>query len=656
MGGAEKGEEKKADEVDAVELVADVGVLKQVLDGRWMTVRDRARAFDLDEYDPPAYELSTEEHRARVLLRLKELAASGLPQIGFPEASGGQNDVGGGMVAIEMMGYRDLSLMVKAGVQWGLFGGAITALGTEQHHARYLRPAIDLELLGCFAMTESGHGSDVQALRTTATYLPDTQEFEVDTLDPTARKEYIGNAARDGRLAVVFAQLITAQGEHGVHALMVPIRDELGQPTPGVTIADAGRKAGLNGVDNGRLSFDHVRVPRTALLDRYGHVAADGSYTSPIDSPNRRFFTMLGTLVRGRVSVAGAALSATKLAQTIAVRRALQRRQFDRPGGEGEVVLLDYQSHQRRLLPDLATTYALNFAQEELTGTLHDLWTADGERDEHAQRELEARAAGLKAIATWHATGTIQACREACGGAGYMAENVLPQLKADTDVFTTFEGDNTVLLQLVGKGLLTGYRQEFEDLDTIGTVRFVAENAVGVAIERTAARNVIQRLTAGRRAGDGHLRDRAWHLTMLEDREKHLVETLAARLRVRSKQLDDPFRVFNTTQAHLLTAARAHVDRTVLEAFLAAIDRCPDPETTALLDKLCDLYVLSLLERDRGWYLEHNRMTDRRAKDITRAVDELCFALRPHVATLVDAFAIPGEWITAPIAQGDSIS
>lgn len=650
------GDEAKKVADEAVDAKADVAVLKEVLDGRWIEVRDAARAFELVEYDPPAYELSTEEHRARVLDRLKELAASGIPQIGFPTSSGGQNDIGGGMIAIEMMGYRDLSLMVKAGVQWGLFAGAITALGTEKHHAEHLRPAIDLELLGSFAMTESGHGSDVQALRTTATYLPESEEFEVHTPDPAARKEYIGNAARDGRLAVVFAQLITPGGEHGVHALLVPIRDELGQPKPGVTIADAGRKAGLNGVDNGRLSFDHVRVPRSALLDRYGHVDADGSYSSPIESPNRRFFTMLGTLVRGRVSVAGAALSATKLAQTIAIRRGLRRRQFDRAGGEGEVTLLDYQSHQRRLLPDLAATYALNFAQEELARTLHDLWTAEGERDEHAQRELEARAAGLKAVATWHATSTIQACREACGGAGYMAENVLPQLKADTDVFTTFEGDNTVLLQLVGKGLLTGYRQEFEDLDTIGTVRFVAENVVGVAIERTAARNVIQRLTAGRRDGDAHLRDRAWHLTMLEDREKHLVETLAARLRVRSKQLDDPFRVFNTTQSHLLTAAQAHVERTVLEAFLAGIDRCPDPGTTALLDKLCDLYVLSLLERDRGWYLEHNRITDRRAKDITRTVDELCFELRPHAGDLVDAFAIPDEWITAPIARDDSIS
>ena len=67
-----------------------------------------------------------------------------------------------------------------------------------------------------------------------------------------------------------------------MHALLVPIRDEQGSPAPGVTIEDCGAKAGLAGVDNGRLGFDQVRVPREALLDRYATVAADGTYASPI--------------------------------------------------------------------------------------------------------------------------------------------------------------------------------------------------------------------------------------------------------------------------------------------------------------------------------------------------------------------------------------
>ncbi len=83
-----------------------------------------------------------------------------------------------------------------------------------------------------------------------------------------------------------------------------------------------------------------------------------------------------------------------------------------------------------------------------------------GEVDPQEQRELEGRAAGLKVANTWHAARAIQEAREACGGAGYMAENRLTALRADVDVFTTFEGDNHVLTQLVAKELLTAYADE----------------------------------------------------------------------------------------------------------------------------------------------------------------------------------------------------
>ena len=136
-------------------------------------------------------------------------------------------------------------------------------------------------------MTETGHGSNVQALRTTATYDAETQEFVIHTPDDDARKDYIGNAARDGRMAVVFAQLIAGGEERGVHALLVPIRDEHGDPCPGVRLEDCGAKLGLNGVDNGRIWFDHVRVPRENLLDRYAQVARGRHLLQPDREPHQ---------------------------------------------------------------------------------------------------------------------------------------------------------------------------------------------------------------------------------------------------------------------------------------------------------------------------------------------------------------------------------
>src|SRR5207248_2973517 len=118
-------------------------------------------------------------------------------------------DMGGALTAFETIALVDLSLLVKVGVQYGLFGGVIRRLGTERHHQRYLRAAMTMELPGCFAMTETGHGSDVQSIRTTATYDASREAFVIHTPDDDARKDYIGNAARDGRMAAVFAQLIT---------------------------------------------------------------------------------------------------------------------------------------------------------------------------------------------------------------------------------------------------------------------------------------------------------------------------------------------------------------------------------------------------------------------------------------------------------------
>ncbi|HEV7908365.1 MAG TPA: acyl-CoA dehydrogenase [Pseudonocardiaceae bacterium] len=629
----------------STQTAPDVEALRDLLDGRWAEVRRNARE-QLGKLTPErVQDLDREEHRALVFDHLRALADSGHPLVAFPQEYGGDGDVGGSVVAFEVLGFGDLSLMVKAGVQWGLFGGAVQALGTKQHHDRYLPAIMSLELPGCFAMTETGHGSDVQHLRTTATYDPATQEFVIHTPDADARKDYIGNAARDGRTAAVFAQLITDGEEHGVHALLVPIRDADGNPVPGVRIEDCGHKAGLNGVDNGRLTFDRVRVPREALLNRYGSVAADGTYSSPIEGVGRRFFTMLGTLVRGRISVAGGAGSATKKALALAIRYGETRRQFARPGSDDEVVVLDYLAHQRRLLPALATTYALHFAQEELVATLHEVQQA-GEVDDRRQRELESRAAGIKAISTWHATQTIQTCREACGGAGYLAENLLPQLKADTDVFTTFEGDNTVLLQLVAKGLLTSYRDHVGDLDALAMVRFVADQFVGVVIERTAARSIIDRLVTS--SADGPL-ERGWQVKLFEDRETHVLEGLARRLRRAGSGDHDPFEIFNNAQDHVLRAARVHIDRVVLEAFVAAIDRCEHPATAELLNRTCDLYALSNIEADRAWFMEHGRLTPARSKAITQHVNELCRELRPHARTLVDAFAIPESWLVAPI-------
>ncbi|MEH3033207.1 MAG: acyl-CoA dehydrogenase family protein [Aeromicrobium erythreum] len=623
------------------------------LDGKWRHVREQSRvelaSMDL-AYD---HDLGLDDARERTFAQLKELVPTGIPAAGFRTEHGGGGDPGMAVTGIEMLAQFDLSLMVKAGVQWGLFGGAVENLGTARH-LELIPQIINLDLVGCFAMTETGHGSNVQQIETTATYDPGTQEFVIETPTRSARKDYIGNAAKHATIAAVFAQLITRGENHGVHCFLVPLRDEHGEDLPGVTTSDDGHKGGLGGVDNGRLEFHDVRIPRENLLNKYGQVDEGGAYSSPIDNVNRRFFTMLGTLVRGRVSVGGSASATAEVALSIAGRYALKRRQFGPAPGQ-EVLLADYRMHQRRLLPLIARSYAYRFAQNQLVARMHRLQTTD-EPDPQMARELEGRAAGLKAAQTWHASRAIQESREMCGGAGYLAENRLTTLRGDVDVFTTFEGDNHVLFQLVAKELLTAYASEVGGLDPVGMVKFVAGTVTDTVRERTAASQLIQRLIDARpgRDDDHDLLDRGTQLSLFEDREQHVIETAARRLQRAAKaDADEAFRIFNNAQDHVIRCGRVHVDRIVLEAFTAGIARCDDEEAADLLREVCTLYALSVIEDDLAWFQGHNRLSDQRAKTVTTLVNDQLEKLRPHLLTLVEGFGVPESSLGAQILLDD---
>jgi acyl-CoA oxidase len=627
--------------------------LGRLLEGRYADLRGRIlEVLGEPEFAPPIA-LATDEYRERVRGWMQRIADEGLTAPGFPVEFGGEGDPGANIAGFETIAYGDLSLLVKFGVQFGLWGGAIQQLGTRVHHERYLKPTAKLELIGCFAMTETGHGSNVQQLGTTATYDADAGEFVVDTPTDEARKDYIGNAACHAEMAAVFAQLIVAGESHGVHVLVVPIRDEKGNVHEGVRIEDCGEKMGLNGVDNGRIWFDQVRVPRDALLGRYGGVNEHGAYESPIENANKRFFTMLGALIQGRVCISGASISAAKTALTIAVRYGLRRVQFG-PPDEPEVALLDYRTHQRRLMPLLAKTYALHFAQAELLEKFHERHTA-GEPSEREQRRLESLAAAMKAASSWHATETIQTARECCGGAGYMSVNRFAALKADTDVFTTFEGDNTVLMMLVARGLLTDYRDQFGELNPRELVMYVAEQAVETIVERLSARKIAQVIAdvVPGRDETGDLLERENQLELFHWREGHITASVAQRFKRGLDEDYDPFEVFRAVQNHAVAAARAHTERVVLEAFARAVDACEEGPVKDALGRLCDLYALHQIELDRGYLQEHGRLTGPRCKAVTREVNRLCDEVRGDGAALVDAFGIPDQVLRAPIGLRD---
>lgn len=562
------------------------------------------------------------------------LADEGLGAIAFPKSCNGGDDMHRYFSVMETLSFHDLSLVIKFGVQFGLWGMSVYLLGTEKHHKKYLADVGSLELPGCFAMTETGHGSNVRQLETTATYNHEKGIFTIHTPSEQARKSYIGNAAVHGQAATVFAKLVIDGKDHGVCAFVVPLRDKKGNHIKGVSTEDCGKKMGLNGIDNGRIWFDQVEIPKDNLLDKFVQIDDKGGFQSSIENDGRRFFTMLGTLVGGRIGIPKSALSATKSGLTIAIRYATMRRQFGAKG-KTETLIMDYQSHQRRLMPLLAKSYALHFS-------LNNLARKYANRNEDDMRELEALAAGLKSYGTWNATRTLQQCREACGGKGFLSENRIAILKNDSDIYTTFEGDNTVLMQLVAKGRLSEFKEQYGDIDFLDIVDIIVNEA---KINLTELNPVTVRNT-----NEDHLLDLDFILDAFTYRENSILKSSAKRVRAYLKSGMNSFDAFNNCQHHLINVGFSYTERIVIEDFINQINVTEDKDVKLILTKLCQLYGLSTIEQHKGWYLEADYMKGTKTKAIRRLVDKLCYEVRQDAEKLVNAFEIPDNCLAAPIA------
>jgi acyl-CoA oxidase len=540
----------------------------------------------------------------------------------------------------ELLSLVDLSLTVKLGVQYSLWGGSIVNLGTERHRKKYFDAIDRFQLPGCFAMTELRHGSNVAGLQTEAVLDVHTDEWIVTTPDDGAIKWWIGNAAEDGRMATVFARLkvpSAAMGtldDHGVHAFVVPLRNEKGECVPGVEIHDCGYKVGLNGVDNGAIRFTNVRIPRENLLDRFASVDRSGRYSSPLSSPAKRFAVTLGELTGGRVGLTFASVGVLKGAVTIAVRYSAQRQQFGPPNCP-EVSVLDYPTQQLKLMPMLATSYALHFAREVLVNKYVEMKRT---KDEVLIADVHSLSAGLKAYTTNYTNAALSVARECCGGHGYAAVNRLGALRSDHDIFQTFEGDNTVLLQQVSALLLKEYADKFKGSPVASTWSYLRQ----VASDSLPANPLVTHSTE-----PSHLRDPRFLKRALRHRTARLLHTLAARLRKHTRRSGD-FYAWNKCLIHVLALAKAHIESVTLDAFLQAAQDCPDPDCRKSLKAMADLFALDKIHSDII-FRNDDYIAPEKAKAIMRMIEKLCSELRGVAVPLCDAFAIPDHILRAPI-------
>ena len=437
----------------------DVEKLGRQLLGTWADARLASRALSSRPEMQKVEGLSLDDQRARTFEQLKLLVENGQVHRAFPKSVGGQEDNGGNIAGFEELVAADPSLQIKSGVQWGLFGSAVLQLGTEYHHKKFLPGIMSLEVPGAFAMTETGHGSDVAAIGTTATYDPETQEFVIDTPFRAAWKDYLGNAAKHGTAAVVFAQLITKGVNHGVHAFYVPIRDAR-RRVPARHRRRGRRPQGRPERHRQRPAALHRRArPAHQPAQPYGDVAEDGTYTSSDRQPGPPLLhdarhARAGSRLARRRRRRGAARSASRSRS----RYGNQRRQFTAGSDTDEEVHARLPAApappasrcSRRPTRRASRTRSSSQKFDDVfSGTRRHGRRPPGPRDPRRRAQ-----AALDLARARHPAGVPRGVRRRRASSPRTASR---RLRADLDVYVTFEGDNNVLLQLVAKRLLTDY-------------------------------------------------------------------------------------------------------------------------------------------------------------------------------------------------------
>lgn len=572
-------------------------------------LRRRIVAFLQDDLYKPNYYLSLMDFRELTLKRLQKFVAQK-----FFSVRDYMQDPRRFMASLETLCLSDYSLGIKAGVHFTLCGGTICKLGTKKHHDKYLPGLDDLSLPGCFGMTELGHGSNVMGIETTAVYDPQRREFILHTPSNEASKYWIGGSGQHGKVCTVFAQLTINNKWEGPHVFVVRIRDDEGQVMPGVRIRDHGPKMGLNGVDNGQIWFDHVRVSRDAMLDAFASVDDSGTYHSRIPSVAQRFGTMVGGLTTGRMLIGQGAIDACKVGLTIALRYSAQRPQF------GDKIILDYVTHQRRLLPGLATTYALHLTM----GRLKDICDRKDPRD---AKYIHVLSSGLKAAATWHRVEILQNARECCGGMGFLAANKIGPMKTDMDVDVTFEGDNTVMMQQVARAVLEDKSWTSGPI-TRGPVFLSSPPTLDQLLALLTSK---QKVMASQLSGD-----------------------MEAAVRRAGGSTTAAQAAFEENLDRVVALGWSDIDRNSLEIFTSVISSA-DSDIRQPLEVLARLYGCWRVERSLDWYLTNDLLVKEDAANLRTSINNICKALvsnggRPALQ-LCEAFGIADHILQAPIAQ-----
>ncbi|KHG20798.1 Peroxisomal acyl-coenzyme A oxidase 1 -like protein [Gossypium arboreum] len=519
----------------------------------------------------------------------------------------------------------------------GMFIPAIKGQGNEEQQQKWLPMAYKMQIIGCYAQTELGHGSNVQGLETTATFDPETDEFVIHSPTLTSSKWWPGGLGKVSTHALVYARLITDGQDHGVHGFIVQLRsldDHL--PLPGITVGDIGMKFGsgaYNSMDNGVLRFDHVRIPRDQMLMGVSQVTREGKFMQS-DVPRQLVY---GTMVYVRQKIVADASCALSRAVCIATRYSAVRRQFGSHNGGPETQVIDYKTQQSRLFPLLASAYAFRFVGEWLKWLYTDVTRRLEANDFSTLPEVHACTAGLKSVTTSATADAIEECRKLCGGHGYLSSSGLPELFAVYVPACTYEGDNVVLLLQVSRFLMKTVSQLGSGKKPVGTIAYMGRSE-----------HLLQCRCEVERAEDW-LKPNVI-LEAFEARAARMSVTCAKNLNNFPNQEEG----FAQLATDLAEAAVAHVQLIIVSKFIEKLHQdIPGKGVKRQLEILFNVYALSLLHKHLGDFVASGCITPKQGALANEQLRLLYSQVRPNAIALVDAFNYTDHYLGSVLGRYD---
>ncbi|XP_049873454.1 probable peroxisomal acyl-coenzyme A oxidase 1 [Pectinophora gossypiella] len=514
-----------------------------------------------------------------------------------------------------------------------MFIPTLMGQATVEQQAYWIGRAFNLDIVGTYAQTELGHGTFIRGLETTATYDPKTKEFVLHSPTLTAYKWWPGGLAHTANYCIVMAQLYTKGKCHGIHPFIVQLRDEeTHMPLPGIKVGEIGAKLGMNGTNNGFLGFEHVRIPREHLLMKNSKVLEDGTY---VNAPSSKL--TYGTMMFVRVVIVNDMCNYMAKAVTIATRYSAVRRQSQPKPNEPEPQILDYVTQQHKLFIGIASVHAFRLGAEWIWNMYNNVTAELEAGDMDRLPELHALSCCLKAVSTSDAAETVERCRLACGGHGYMQSSNLPVAYGLVTAACTYEGENTVLFLQTARYLVKAWQQA----------------AGGDALPPTVS--YLGRVTTGRRVPpwdnsiqgiiDGFQRVAAGKIGLC-------VANIEKRQKTGMAYED----AWNMTSVQLASASEAHCRAMLLSCYYEETEKLcaqASPALRQVLSQLADLYVVYWALQRVGDLLRFTSISERDIEQLQNWYEDLLVKLRPNAVGLVDAFDIKDEILHSTLGAYD---